>query len=54
VLIGGNISSTLLTLLLVPVMVYFFEWIATAFSRLRQKLSAPTAPASEAASQSGA
>jgi HAE1 family hydrophobic/amphiphilic exporter-1 len=28
VLIGGNISSTLLTLVLVPVMVNFFEWLS--------------------------
>jgi HAE1 family hydrophobic/amphiphilic exporter-1 len=38
VLIGGNISSTLLTLLLVPVMYYFFEWLSVSFSRLRHKL----------------
>lgn len=41
VLIGGNISSTLLTLLLVPVMYYFFEWFSAAFNRLRHRLFRP-------------
>ncbi|GAB4449083.1 MAG: efflux RND transporter permease subunit [Anaerolineae bacterium] len=53
VLIGGNISSTLLTLLLVPVMVNFFERLTVSASWLKAKLSAPAAPA-EAAPQSGA
>jgi HAE1 family hydrophobic/amphiphilic exporter-1 len=38
VLIGGNISSTLLTLVLVPVMVNFFEWFSLFFGRLYRKL----------------
>ena len=38
VLIGGNISSTLLTLVLVPVMYNFFEWLSVSFSRLWRKL----------------
>ncbi|MEW5960675.1 MAG: efflux RND transporter permease subunit, partial [Chloroflexota bacterium] len=38
VLIGGNISSTLLTLVLVPVMVNFFEWFCLFFGRLYRKL----------------
>ncbi|MCB0197340.1 MAG: efflux RND transporter permease subunit, partial [Anaerolineae bacterium] len=41
VLIGGNISSTLLTLLLVPVMYYFFDWITTALGGLRRRFSTP-------------
>ncbi len=38
VLIGGNISSTLLTLILVPVMYYFFEWLSATFTRIYRKI----------------
>jgi HAE1 family hydrophobic/amphiphilic exporter-1 len=38
VLIGGNISSTLLTLLLVPVMYYFFEWLSATSSKIYRKI----------------
>ncbi len=41
VLIGGNISSTLLTLLLVPVMYYFFERFSTSLNGLRRRLANP-------------
>lgn len=53
VLIGGNISSTLLTLLLVPVMVNFFAGLASLFSRLKGQL-AGTPAAVEPAPQAGA
>ncbi len=47
VLIGGNISSTLLTLVLVPVMVNFFEWFSLLFGRLIRKFFGAAAPGDE-------
>lgn len=38
VVIGGNTSSTLLTLILVPVVYNFFNWISSRFSSIMQKL----------------
>ncbi|RME74995.1 MAG: efflux RND transporter permease subunit [Chloroflexi bacterium] len=39
VLIGGNISSTLLTLILVPVMYNFFEWLSAVSRQIYRRLA---------------
>jgi HAE1 family hydrophobic/amphiphilic exporter-1 len=47
VLIGGNISSTLLTLVLVPVMYYFFEWLSQTSGALYRRVMGTDNPQPE-------
>jgi HAE1 family hydrophobic/amphiphilic exporter-1 len=53
VLIGGNISSTLLTLVLVPVMYYFFEWLGQTFGSLYRRVMGSDTPQEESTIHQG-